>query len=198
MHSNSTSGAFDDLGDIHTAKRDINQHIATALLALQCVGLHPVMVQREAGYKTTTLHSLFYSLAMKYVRNTDAKFLWRHQAKLDGQMHILTNTFRGQYMFTKSFALTYLHSFFSFFPDRLQMIQSCFISFPSSAPPGTPLPPLFCLHPFFPCSMTLQGAVLCRAERLRLKGWVRWLQMLSNHSSPASHTRVYCPILILA
>lgn len=44
MHSNSTSGAFDDLGDIHTAKGDINQHIAAALLALQCVGLHPVMV----------------------------------------------------------------------------------------------------------------------------------------------------------
>lgn len=124
MHSNSTSGALDDLGYIHTGKRDINQHIVAALLALQCVGLHPVTVQREAGNELTSLHSLFYSLAMKYVRNTDAKFLRRHQAKLDGQMHMLTNTFRGQYVFTKSFALTYSRSSFSFFPDGLQTIWS--------------------------------------------------------------------------
>lgn len=127
MHSKSTSGAFDDLGDIHTAKRDINQHIAAALLALQCVGLRPVMVHPvwcRGRLDMSSPLSIPFSTLWQWSMWEILMFLWRHQAKLDGQMHMLTNTFRGQYMFTKSFALTYLHSSFSFFPDRLQMIQS--------------------------------------------------------------------------
>ncbi|EOB03413.1 hypothetical protein Anapl_11078 [Anas platyrhynchos] len=48
-----------------------------------------------ASRKETSPPSGLTKRSVKYVRNTDAKFLWRHQAKLDGQMHMLTNTFRG-------------------------------------------------------------------------------------------------------
>lgn len=68
-------------------------------------------------------------------------FLQRHQARRDGQMCVLANTLRGEYMFTKSLALT-LRIFLPFLPIwTSNEPKSHFLPFLNSAPPDNPFPP---------------------------------------------------------